>query len=136
MAKRNENLQAQIDAGVRAALARLGIPVPTPPSALTERGDYVAFGSERHMALLGLVLVNEGDNVDGFTTFASQATGKVYRLEDEIGVLSMYPGVDPRQAAIIVLRQKINELEAGEPPISDRAPPMWQPTDNVTMVAG
>lgn len=132
-----QTLQQQIDAGVRAALAQLGISVPTPASAdPTEHLDYVSFGSERHRALLGLVEVNEGDDVAGFTTFTSLNTGKTYRLEDEIGVLAMYPGVDPEKAAVIVLRQKINELEAGEPPVFERAPKLWQPIDNATLVAG
>jgi len=117
---------------VRAALARLGIVAagPVEPGGQT---DYVAFGSDRHLALLGLVKVGEGDNVEGFTTFTSQ-TGTTYRLDDEMSVLSMYPGVDPEKAAVIVLRQKINVFEGGEPEPPDNAPQMWQPFDGVTMV--
>lgn len=128
-----QTLQQQIDAGVRVALARLGIVAagPVEPGGQT---DYVAFGSDRHLALLGLVKVDEGDNVQGFTTFTSPDTGDTYRLDDEMSVLSMYPGVDPEKAAVIVLRQKINVFEGGEPEPPDNAPNMWQPFDGVTMV--
>jgi len=122
------DLQEQIAAGVRDALAQLGIALPGQHGQATQT-DYMEFGSDEHRCYLGLVLVDKDDDPTGYTTYTSQSTKRIYRLEDEIGVVSLHPGMDPEKAAIIVLRQKINELEGGPPPVPDNAPSLWQPVD-------
>ena len=102
------------------------------PKPVSEHApDYVAYGSPRHAALLGLVEVKEQDlaqaQKDKYVLYASPKTGKTYRLEDEIVVMQLYPGVDPEKAATVVLRQKVNGLESGAPKVPDNAPPMFNP---------
>lgn len=85
--------------------------------------DYVPHGSDAHAALIGLRKAEEGESLqlDGWTladrtAFGPQATEDYVRE---------------------VLRQKVAELAAGEPPAvqSDDpfephyAPPMWKPSD-------
>jgi len=101
----------------------------------TGQTDHIAFGSDEHRQLLGLVLVKEGDNVEGYNTFVSPYTETVYRLEDELGVVNLYPGIEPRTAAILMLRMKINELEGGAPEVPENAPSLWQPVSrNMTLL--
>jgi hypothetical protein len=123
------NLQSEIEAGVRQALASLGIVLPSQPASDQDHPSYVAFGSPEHAQFLGLVSVNEGDDTTGFVTYTSQATGKTYRLEDELGVLAHYPSTDPAKAALVVLRQKVNVLESGKPEVPANAPKLWEPVD-------
>jgi hypothetical protein len=127
------NLQEQIDAGVRNALAAMGFTMPGQQRS-TKRTDFIAFGSDEHRRFLGLVVVDEDDDPTGYTTYKSPESGITYRLEDEIGVVGMYPGVDPDKAAILVLRQKINELEGGAPSPPENAPSLWQPIDEHTVL--
>jgi len=99
--------------------------------------NFIAHGSPEHVQFIGLKVIEEGDDVTGYVTFTSQWTGVTYRLEDEMGVLTHFPGIDPDKAIILALRQKVNVIEAGEPIASDRAPSLWQPIDRfVTLVAG
>jgi hypothetical protein len=127
-----QSLQEQINVGVRDALASMGFALPGQGSQNVQT-DGVEFGSDEHRQFLGLVVVDENDDPTGYTVYKSRETGITYRLEDEIGVVSLYPGVDPDKAAVIVLRQKINELEAGPPPIPANAPSLWQPVDKYTV---
>ena len=122
-------LQEQIAQGVREQLALLGIVMPTPRGESAPQTDHIEFGSDAHRQFLGLVLVEEDDNVEGYNTFVSPYTQKVYRLEDELGVVNLYPGVDPKTAATLMLRMKINELEGGPPAPPANAPRMWRPDD-------
>ena len=128
-------LQKQIDAGVRDALARLGIQLPG-TAAQVEQTDHIAFGSDEHRQFLGLAVVDENDDPTGFVTYASKESGTTYRLEDELGVLALYPGVDPEKAALMVLRQKVNVLESGEPQPPANAPNLWQPVDKFAVLIG
>lgn len=121
-----KDLQAQIDAGVREALSKLGF-APPAPSGATVQTDHIEFGSDEHREFLGLTLVDKDDDPTGYTTYESKETGNIYRLQDEIGVVNLYPGVDPEKATILVLRQKVNQLEGGPPEVPENAPPMWQP---------
>lgn len=99
--------------------------------------DYIEHGSPEHVTFVGLKVVTEGDDTTGFTLYTSKESGVTYRLEDEIGILTHFPGVDPDKAALLALRQKVNEVESGVPPIPERAPSLWQPVDQYTVpIAG
>ena len=125
-----KTLQTQVES-LQRTLAQNGIRPPLPPVERgKDRADYIAFGSKEHAAFLGLIEVKEGETGE-FLTHKSEATGKVYRLEDEVTPFMTFP--DPRQVAALVLRQKVSELEAGEPPVSPDAQPMWQPADEPAM---
>jgi len=129
-----QTLQQQIANGVREQLAAMGFTMATdaPSGAQT---DHIAFGSDKHRQLVGLVKVEEGDDVSGYTTFPSPYSDNVYRLEDELGVVNLYPGVDPDKAAVLMLRQKINVLEGGIPEPPANAPSMWTPVaTNMTLL--
>lgn len=128
-------LQQQIDAGVRDALARLGLQLPG-ATVQAEQTDYIAFGSDEHRQFLGLAIVDENDDPTGFVTYTSKETGTTYRLEDELGVLAHYPSADPEKAALMVLRQKVNVLESGEPEPPANAPSLWQPVDQFAVLIG
>lgn len=128
MAKNGPTLQQQVDA-LKGMLAAHGITMPAPRGERAVQTDHIAFGSDAHRQFLGLVEVNEGDNVDGYITFNSPYSDRVYRLDDELGVVNLYPGVDPTKAATLMLRMKINELEGGPPEAPPNAPPMWRPDD-------
>ena len=117
---------------LRDLLASHGIVMPGERNQPEMRTDYIAFGSDEHRQFLGLVVVDDGDDPTGYTTYKSQSSGITYRLEDEIGAVYHYPGMDPEKAALIVLRQKINELEGGVPEPPANAPSLWQPVDQYT----
>jgi hypothetical protein len=89
--------------------------------------DYIAHGSPQHAVFLGLVGVDDEDaaRADGYTVYRSRTSGNAWRLDDEIGVMHHYPGVDPAKAALLVLRQKVNELESGPPQPPANAPEMF-----------
>ena len=110
--------------------------ITTPPSGdPKDRADYIEHGSPAHAQFLGLVLVDGEDDPTGYVVYKSRDTGNTWRLVDEIEVLTHYPGVDPDKAALMVLRQKIGELEAGKPEAPTNAPSTWQPVDQfVTQV--
>jgi hypothetical protein len=137
MVKRTESLQDQIDAGVRAALARLGITIPVAASDdPTEQPGYIAHGSPEHAQFLGLVVVDDDDDPTGFVTYESRETGRTFRLEDELGAVAHYPGVDPDKAALMLLRGKVNVLEGGPPEAPANTPSMWTPVDQYTVLVG
>ena len=127
MANKIEELQAQVDA-LTKLLQQAGVLPPDPAATAdpSKRADYVAFGSAAHAAFLGLVEVKaEGDAV-GRNTYKSPLTGRVWMLEDEITGFIHYP--DPKQAAMLVLRQKVNELDT-PPSMPAGTPAMWQPRE-------
>jgi hypothetical protein len=127
MTKVNE-LEARVRELEQVLDAR-GIRVPAGEAEGGPRPDYVAFGSDQHAALLGLVEVEKGDDTSDFFTYTSPASGKVYRLADEYEPARTFPAMDPEKSARIVLRQKVGSLESGEPPIPEHAPPIWKPRD-------
>jgi hypothetical protein len=130
-----KSLQQQIDAGVREALARLGLQLP----GAVEQDDeinIIPFGSPGHRQFLGLIIVDEDDDPTGFVTYTSKETGTTYRLEDELGVLMHHPGVDPDKAALMVLRGKVNVFESDGSEVPANAPLLWQPVDQFTVLVG
>ena len=134
MAKRTTQLQNEIEAGVRRVLAGMGISIPTPPASDQDHPSYIAHGSAEHAQFMGLVIVDEGDDPTGFVTYTSKDTERTYRLEDEMIALTHYPGNDPEKAALMVLRQKVNELETGQPEAPANAPDLWEPVDKYTVL--
>lgn len=116
-----EELQQQV-ADLQAKLARL-VPKPAP---VAHGPDYIENGSARHAAFLGIAEVQDVEQAikDGYTVYTSPRTQKSYRLEDEIGSVRFYPGVEPAKAIVLVLRQKVNEFEAPDTVPTD-APPMF-----------
>lgn len=124
MAKIDE-LTAQVKQ-MEALLEAHGIRQPVDALPATERPDYIAHGSPEHAQFLGLVEAEKGDGMETISTFTSAGTGKIYRLEDELGAIRHYPGIDPEKAVRLILQQKINELET-KPGVPDDAPPMFKP---------
>jgi hypothetical protein len=129
MAKREDEIGALRDelAGLRQLLAQHGIILPEATVEPRQRPDYIEPGSPAHAVFLGLVSVPDDaseESLRGYTTYVSEKTGVRWRLEDEIGAVAHYPGVDPDKAAILVLRQKINSLESGPPQVQNAPPPM------------
>jgi hypothetical protein len=123
MAKIDE-LAAQVEA-LTAVLKAHGI-TPSVQREGAPRPDYIAHGSLEHAAFLGLVEVKEGDKTITLVTYTSPRTGRTFRLEDEMGAIRYYPGIDPEKAALLVLQQKINELEIA-PSVPKDAPPAFRP---------
>ncbi len=120
--------QQQIDA-LTALLASHGIRMPASGAPPEHAADYIKIGSDQHRQFLGLVEVDEGDDVEGYKTHKSQHSGKMYRLEDELNVVNLYPNVDPDKAAILVLKMKINDLEMEFSDPTADAPQMWDHGD-------
>lgn len=109
----------------------LGIRITQTASKVEDRADYIKHGSDEHAAFLGLIEVKEKDlakaQENQYYIYQSPTTGKHWRLEDELKVISAFPNVDPEKIVITYLRQKINELESGRPPIPDKAPSLHVP---------
>lgn len=106
-----------------------------PSGSPVSQANRLEHGSDEHAQFLGLIIVDESDDPTGFTTYQSKDTGRVFRLDDELGAVAHYPGVDPDKAALMTLRGKINVLEAGPPEAPPNTPSMWQP-EYTTLVAG
>lgn len=121
MTTRTQKLEQQVEA-LQQALAAHGIGLPSATKISDkDRADYIEHGSEKHMALLGLVYIEKGDDIPYIT---HESNGKTYRLEDEVTAFMHYP--DPPKIARLVLGQKVRELETKpEPP--QNAPPLWMP---------
>jgi len=129
MAKRISDLEQEI-AELRALMAQAGIVMPVEQLTRPEdQPDYIAHGSPEHAGFIGLIVVDDSDQAaaDNYVIYMSQATGKTYRLEDELGAVHFYPGIDPDKSIRLVLLQKVNAFEAGKPPIPAEAPPMFRP---------
>ena len=124
MAKIDE-LTVQVEQ-LKALLAQHGIGQPLEPIQAKERPDYIPHGSEAHATFLGLVIMADDDEAYHLVEFTSTRTGAKYRLEDEMGAVRHYPGIDPEKAIMLVLQQKVNELEIPPTAPSD-APPMFTP---------
>jgi hypothetical protein len=118
-------LQAEVS-WMREVLRRAGL---LPREKPDHDPDFIAHGSPQHATMLGLVEVTDLEQAkkDAYTLYTSPRTGKVYRLEDEIRALQYIPGVDPHQAMLVVLRQKVNGLESGPPQVPANAPAMFNP---------
>jgi hypothetical protein len=125
MATKVEDLAAQLEQ-MQQLLKAHGIQPPAEPVGLKSRPDYIAFGSPEHAAFLGLVEVKEGDKTVTLATYTGPVSGKTYRLEDPIGAIRYFPGIEPEKAALLVLQQKVNSLESPVEPPKD-APAPFQP---------
>ena len=131
-AKENEERIAQLE----ELLRRFGVAEPAGDSDdPTMWPDYIEFGSDEHLAFLGLVKLNKADaEIDraaGLDTF--EGTKGTYRLVDPIGPYGGYN--DPRQAANMALRQKVAVFEMGRPTVHEKAPEMWYPEDQMPELA-
>lgn len=122
----SKDLEARIRQ-LEAVIASVGLAVERTSELPEDRPDYIAHGSPEHAGFIGLVLIDDPEDADGRTVYTSRETNQMYCLEDEIGVLRYYPGIDPDKAVMVVLRQKVSAFEAGVPPIPDKAPTMWTP---------
>jgi hypothetical protein len=122
-----EDLQSELER-MRAILVDAGL---LPKQKPEHNHDYIAHGSMEYAAMIGLVAVSDTEldqaKRDGYTVYISPKTKQAWRLEDEIGALRFYPGVEPKQACLVVLRQKVNGLESGPPRVPANAPPMFNP---------
>ena len=125
MAKIDE-LAAKVEE-LSALLARHGIESPVEAIPATDRPDYIPHGSIKHARLLGLVEVGKDDETVTLSTFTSPRSKRTFRLEDEMGALAHYPNIEPEKAIVLVLQQKVNELELA-PAVPEDAPPMFRPT--------
>lgn len=119
-----EELQEQVNV-LTALLAKAGL-LPKAQSTSEHAPDYVAHGSAKHAAMIGLAEVTDIEQAKkaGYIMYTGKS-GKTWRLEDEIGATRFYPGVDPTKAMLMTLRQKVAVIEAGAPPIPQDAPPMY-----------
>ena len=124
MASRIEQLEQKI-AQLTGMLQARGMFPPAMARTDKERADYVEWGSERHMALLGLVKAEPGDEADYIT---HAANGETFRLEDEVTPFMSF--ADPGKIAKLVLRQKVSEFQAGAPKVPAGAPSLWTPEPN------
>jgi hypothetical protein len=126
MASKVDELRERLEL-LERVIAQHGILLPAEEVEPTERPDYIPHGSARHAALLGLVdRAGDPANQQFLAEFTSAKTGTTYRLEDEVDALRHYPGVDPAKACLLVLQQKVNELETA-PTVPADAPPMFRP---------
>jgi len=121
----NKELAEQVEQ-LRQLLAQAGIAPPVEAILPTERPDYIPHGSVAHAQLLGLVEVGKGDETITLATYTSPRSKRTFRLEDEMGALQHYPGIDPEKACALVLQQKVNELET-VPTVPENAEPMFTP---------
>lgn len=94
-----------------------------------QRSDYVEFGSDKHLAFLGLEKVGDVEEAkaSAFTVYHSPETGTDYRLLDEMGAALSLHGMDPEKAILMVLRQKVSAFESGPPKPFPGAPPRFNP---------
>jgi hypothetical protein len=94
-----------------------------------ERRDYIEFGSEKHLAFLGLEKVDDvaAAEKNRYVVYTSPDTDQVYRLLDEMGAAAMLRPMDPDKAILMVLRQKVSSFESGPPKPFPGAPPRFNP---------
>ena len=113
---------------VEALLRQAGLTAPPVQSDdPKDRPDYIGYGTPEHATFIGLILVTDPEEADGRTVYTSRQTKQMYCLEDERVALTYCPGMSREDAVYTTLREKVGEFEAGEPPISERAPTMWTP---------
>lgn len=127
----NADLEREL-AQLKATLAAHGIGErPQEPGTVPEkeRSDYIEFGSDAHLAFLGLAMV---DNVEvaeknRLTVYTSGESGKSYRLLDELGAARLMVPLDPDKGILLVLREKISSFESGKPKPYPGAPARFIP---------
>ena len=113
---------------LEALLERAGLVAKPRSDKPEDRPDYIEWGSKKHAAFLGLVLLEDGQEpLLGQRHILKGKDGQLYCLEDELGSMRFYPGLSLDEVVPVVLRQKINVFESDIPPIPDNAPSMWTP---------
>jgi len=110
---------------LRSLLRQHGIVAPGERPDTTKQHDYVEHGSAQHAQIIGLIEARPEDDTSGYITFKSPQSGRTWRLHDEVTPFMQH--ANPRQVAELVLRQKVSELDAGQPQVPEGAPSMWQP---------
>lgn len=108
-----------------------GLEGPSDAIDIKDRADYIEHGSEKHATFIGLVEVDESEMEDAekmqYVLYESPKSGKIWRLEDELGIQQAFPGLDPTKVSLMVLRQKVSSFDAGKPPIPATAQPLLVP---------
>jgi len=113
---------------LEALLERAGLAVKPRSDKPEDRPDYIEWGSKKHAAFLGLVLLEDGQEPPiGQRHILPGKDKQLYCLEDELGAMRFYPNLSLDEVVPVVLRQKINVFESDIPPIPDNAPTMWTP---------
>jgi len=128
MATKAQELTDRV-AQLEAALEALGAIIPSEPVEDTDRPDYIAFGSPRHMAFLGIETVEDvsAAKESGYTVLKGRESDVQYRLVDEMSAVQLMRPMDPDKAILLVLRQKINAFESGKPQPPENAPKIFSP---------
>lgn len=125
----NRELEQRVKDLERLLTSRGIVARPTAQSTDDVDQNYIAFGSEKHAVLLGILPVEDvaATEAGGDYVYTSPKTSKAYRLEDQVTAFMHYP--DPAQVARLVLRQRVSVLEAGPPPPPENAPALWNPDE-------
>lgn len=113
----NKELEQKV-AQLEQLLAAHGIvAAPARSRKPEDQADYIKFGSDKHLAFLGLKLVQDLEQAekDRYTVYTSAESGKAYRLIDEMQAALALRPMDPDKAILMVLRQKVSAFESGEP---------------------
>ena len=94
-----------------------------------ERLDHVPFGSDKHLAFLGLDKVDDVAEAQKslYVVHTSPESGDSYRLTDEMQAVQAMRPMDPDKAILMVLRQKVAAFESGTPKPFPGAPPRFNP---------
>lgn len=123
-----QQLRADLQRAVQIMEAA-GLVQPPVSDDPRDRPDFVDFGpdSPKYAAMLGLVILEEGQEPPMGQMHIAKGQFGIYCLEDEIGAMGKYPGLSLDEAVPVILRQKINSYESGQPPVPANAPPMWTP---------
>jgi hypothetical protein len=122
----NKQLQEQIDQ-LTETVRLLGGDIHLPQQERGPPPNYIEHGSDRHAQFLGLIEVPKEDleqaiETDKYVVYKCRESDRYFRLQDEIGLLRHYPGIDPEKAALVVLRQMVGSLESGKPKPPENAP--------------
>ena len=94
-----------------------------------QRRDHIPFGSDGHLAFLGLERVDDVEEArkNLFVVYTSPESATSYRLIDEMQAVQMMKPMDPDKAILMVLRQKVSAFESGEPEPFPGAPARFNP---------
>lgn len=132
MANENDAMRARIEA-LESKIARLTGQVPQPKELpLEDRADYIEYGSERHVAFLGLRKATSKETAVAKKRENANEIGLVYEgyvLEDITAF-----GVTAEAAMLkAILMQKVHQLagpplpQSDDPNAKNYAPPLWVP---------
>lgn len=135
MASKESQLEQRI-AELENILRLNGILPREARDASSPRPDRIEFGSDAHLAFLGLSRVTnvEQAQAGGITVYSSPDTAETYSLIDEVAAVQRYRGMDPEKAILFELRQKVNVFEAGPPQPPADCPPMFSAQQGMSRV--